>query len=69
MGEVTNLVTKSSKERVDAMDRVSSNIQDNLKSIEEMTSATKESSDSAKYLVDIVDKIRQLSEELNSVVQ
>lgn len=69
MGEVTNLVTKSSKEIVDAMDRVSSNIQDNLKSIEEMTSATKESSDSAKYLVDIVDKIRQLSEELNSVVQ
>lgn len=69
MGDVTNLVTKSSKEIVEAMDRVSVNIQKNLNSIEEMTSATQESSNGAKYLVEIVDKIRLLSEELNSVVR
>ena len=51
------------------MDRVSVNIQKNLNSIEEMTSATQESSNGAKYLVEIVDKIRLLSEELNSVVR
>ncbi len=67
--EVAELIRDKSEEVSGSMKQISSNTQQNCNAVEQVTAATQENSAGTESLADIVGHIKELSEQLNRVVQ
>lgn len=63
------VIKHKSSEVADSMKQISNNTQQNCGAVEHVTAATQENSAAAEGLADIVEQIKELSEQLNKVVQ
>ena len=66
---VAQIIHGKSSEVADHMKQISGNTQQNCEAVEHVTAATQENSAGTTSLAEIVEKIREVSEELNNVVQ
>ncbi len=69
MDQAAEVIQEKSKEISDRMGQVRNNTQKNYAAVEQVTAATQENSIGIERLSEIVDEIKRLSEELNTVVQ
>ena len=69
INSVAEIIREKSGEVADGMKQISSNTQLNCNAVEHVTAATQENSAGTESLVEIVEQIKDLSEQLNRVVQ
>ena len=62
-------IKEKSNEVADRMQQISSNTQENCNAVEQVSAATQENSAGTASLAQIVEQIKELSEQLNKVVQ
>ena len=66
--EAAEIIKENSSHVSKSMNQVSNNTQENCSAVEYVTAASQETTAGAESLADIVDKIRDMSKELNNVV-
>ena len=67
--KAAEIIRKKSSEVSDSMKQISNNTQQNCEAVEQVTAATQENSAGTESLAEIVEQIKELSAQLNKVVQ
>ena len=67
--KAAGIIREKSGEVADNMKQISNNTQENCNAVEQVSAATQENSKGAMSLAEIVEQIRELSDQLNKVVQ
>ncbi|MBQ7943284.1 MAG: hypothetical protein IJ326_04375 [Lachnospiraceae bacterium] len=67
--KAAEIIRKKSEEASDNMKQIHSNTQENCSAVEQVSASTQENSAGTESLAEIVKQIRELSEQLNEVVQ